>query len=220
MPCSSKHKPEPKKGSCKAASAEKGVHTLQPKKSCCSTDSAEKVPTPAQKPEAKKSCCSAPSEKAVHMLQPKKSCCSIDSAEKAPVPVPAPVQKPEVEKSCCSAPSEKAAIAVTSTAVAKACCHSLVAAPKAPESCGAKTHITVKYNAGFPNNLFIRGSGGGLSWERGIPLKNIGDSEWVFESQGDCKQIEFKVLLNDLVYEQGPNHVVEKGKQISYAPTF
>lgn len=35
------------------------------------------------------------------------------------------------------------------------------------------SRVIVEYDCGFPNNLFIRGKGGGLSWDKGQPLKNL-----------------------------------------------
>src|SRR4051794_40705456 len=36
----------------------------------------------------------------------------------------------------------------------------------------SKTRVTIKYDAGFPNQLYIRGKGANLSWDKGQPLKN------------------------------------------------
>lgn len=82
------------------------------------------------------------------------------------------------------------------------------------------THVKVKYDCGFPNNLFIRGNGAGLSWEKGQPLKNTKPNEWVWESRGPFTLCEFKVLLNDRVYERGDNHLLISGEDFSYTPIF
>jgi hypothetical protein len=79
------------------------------------------------------------------------------------------------------------------------------------------TRITVRYNAGYDNNLFIRGSGAGLSWDQGVMLKNIGPDEWVWEPNGPC---EFKVLINDQQFESGENHHVPDGIALQYTPKF
>jgi hypothetical protein len=95
--------------------------------------------------------------------------------------------------------------------------------PKAPaQSQGAsgKTRIIVKYDAGFPNQLFIRGEGAGLSWDKGILLKNVSANEWVWETDSTFKHCEFKVLINDRTYENGENHQPKAGNALSYTPQF
>jgi len=84
----------------------------------------------------------------------------------------------------------------------------------------SKSRVTVRLDVGFSNNLFIRGDGPGLSWERGVPLANKGPDEWVWESASACGCCEFKVLINDQVYEMGENHHLEEGSQIQYTPQF
>lgn len=90
-------------------------------------------------------------------------------------------------------------------------------------SCEAEkktTKIIIKYDAGFGNALYIRGSSRGLSWDKGIPLKNIGKDEWVWETNELFSPGEFKVLLNDQTYETGYNHPIHQGKSIYYTPKF
>jgi hypothetical protein len=85
---------------------------------------------------------------------------------------------------------------------------------------GQKTRITVKYDVGFPNQLFIRGKGASLSWDKGQPLKNVKSDEWVWESDATSSHFEFKVLINDQTYEQGDNHQATNGYLIIYTPKF
>lgn len=83
-----------------------------------------------------------------------------------------------------------------------------------------KTRVLVKYNVGFENNLYIRGNGGGLSWERGVLLKNVSPDEWIWEPSAPVTDCEFKVLINDVKYETGENHHVGGGKIVQYTPKF
>lgn len=84
-----------------------------------------------------------------------------------------------------------------------------------------KTGIVVKYNCGFENHLTIRGTGAPrLSWDKGIPLKNITADEWFLEIEGPFNTCEFKVLLNDVNYESGPNHLLNCGTHLQYTPSF
>ena len=82
------------------------------------------------------------------------------------------------------------------------------------------TRILVKYDVGFKNQLYIRGSGAGLSWNKGLLLRNIGRDEWIFEIQMPFTLCEFKVLINDQHYEQGENHRLASGKLFQYTPRF
>jgi hypothetical protein len=83
-----------------------------------------------------------------------------------------------------------------------------------------KTKVLIKYNVGFKNNLYIRGHGGGLSWNKGVMLKNIGPDEWVWEPNTPITDVEFKVLINDEKYEAGENHHITTGKLFQYSPRF
>ena len=82
------------------------------------------------------------------------------------------------------------------------------------------TTIRVKYDCGFPNNLFIRGVGAGLTWEKGLPLKNTKPNEWIWEAKEPFTLCEFKILLNDRTYERGDNHLLAHGEDLSYTPIF
>lgn len=84
----------------------------------------------------------------------------------------------------------------------------------------AKTRILVKYDCGFSNALYIRGSGANLNWNKGQMLKNIAADEWVWETAAPFKECEFKVLLNDSIYESGDNHRLAPGMAIQYTPKF
>jgi hypothetical protein len=83
-----------------------------------------------------------------------------------------------------------------------------------------KTRLTIKYDAGFPNQIFIRGKGANLSWEKGLLLKNAKPDEWVWETDAHFASCEFKVLINDRIYEIGENHQITAGSSLLYTPHF
>lgn len=91
---------------------------------------------------------------------------------------------------------------------------------KKTNSTGKKTRISIKYDVGFNNTLYIRGNGGNLSWNKGLPLKNIKADEWVWETNLGFPSAEFKVLINDRQYEIGDNHKITGGAEIQYTPKF
>lgn len=84
----------------------------------------------------------------------------------------------------------------------------------------SNTQIVVKYDCGFDNHLSIRGQGAGLSWYKGVALKNISADEWIFDVVCPEAHIEFKVLINDQVFEIGDNHKVKNGQKIEIKPFF
>lgn len=85
---------------------------------------------------------------------------------------------------------------------------------------GPKTRIVVRYNVGFNNFLSIRGKGPGLSWDKGVHLKNVKHDEWLWETETPFNTCEFKVLINDSHYEIGENHPISCGASVQYTPQF
>lgn len=83
-----------------------------------------------------------------------------------------------------------------------------------------QTRVTIKYNVGFQNQLYIRGKGANLNWDKGIQLKNVKADEWIWETDANFSHCEFKVLLNDKQYETGDNHYLTYGSSIVYSPHF
>ena len=83
-----------------------------------------------------------------------------------------------------------------------------------------KTRITVKYDVGFPRTLYIRGKGANLSWDLGVPLTNSKSDEWIWETETSFSSCEFKVLIDDEIYEAGENHQINGGEVLFYTPFF
>lgn len=84
----------------------------------------------------------------------------------------------------------------------------------------SQSRIVVKSDVGFGNQLYIRGKGAKLSWDKGLPLKNIKNDEWVWETEEPFTICEFKILINDSYFEAGDNHLLDCGATLQYAPTF
>lgn len=83
------------------------------------------------------------------------------------------------------------------------------------------TTIEVKCNVGFGNNLSLVGTGPGMTWGKGIPLKNINRDSWICEIKSDeFKAFEFKIMRNGKDYEKGSNHKIECGKKEVIVPKF
>ena len=92
------------------------------------------------------------------------------------------------------------------------------ASPAAPAA--AATVITAKVDVGFGNTLFLRGSGPGLSWDRGVPLDCVGSAQWTISLRGAVRPVAFKFLLNDERWSVGADYVAGPGLQVTLAPSF
>jgi hypothetical protein len=79
--------------------------------------------------------------------------------------------------------------------------------------------IEAKIDVGFGNNLFVRGQGAGLSWERGVQLENVDSKTWRLAVAASDK-LQFKLLLNDSVWAKGEDVVAAPGKTVKVVPAF
>jgi hypothetical protein len=96
------------------------------------------------------------------------------------------------------------------------------AAPKAkiPSNKVVKTSIVARVDVGFGNQLYVRGSGAGLSWDKGLPLDNVSSYEWAFASTQAKSDVTFKFLINDEIWAEGENITVAKGGSSISSPVF
>jgi len=92
-----------------------------------------------------------------------------------------------------------------------------VAAP--PTTNGSITTIDVKLDVGFGNAVFLRGNGGGLTWERGVPLSCVDGKTWRW-SGAVSAPITFKPLINDKIWSAGTDITVKPGQKVEVQPNF
>lgn len=81
------------------------------------------------------------------------------------------------------------------------------------------TTIEAKIDVGFGNNLFVRGEGAGLSWDKGAPLKCVDPATWQWSGEAGSP-LKCKLLLNDSVWMTGEDLVVPPGKRVEVTPAF
>jgi len=147
-------------------------------------------------------------KKAVKKVAVKKTApAAVKSAAASAAPAKKAVKKAPVKK----AAAKKTA--VKKVAVKK------VAKPAA-KAVKPLTTIVAKIDVGFGNSLSLRGEGAGLSWEKGIVMGCAASDEWVWSSDSVTAPIEFKVLINDEIWADGANGVVEPGDRIVIEPEF
>ncbi len=85
----------------------------------------------------------------------------------------------------------------------------------------SRTRIVVHFDTGPGHHLYIRGQGAGLSWDRGLPMSNEGKDIWIWETKtnipDDC---QFKILIDDQRFEEGPNHQLVGREICTIRPRF
>lgn len=117
------------------------------------------------------------------------------------------------------AATKKAPIKKTARKAAKkATRKSPLPSTSSPES--TVTTVVANYDAGYGNNLYIRGNGAGLAWDQGILMQNAGRDEWVWESNAVKDELEFKILINDRYWSAGANGIVFPGARVIFEPNF
>jgi hypothetical protein len=81
--------------------------------------------------------------------------------------------------------------------------------------------LTVNILIGIGNRPYLRGSGGGLSWAKGIPMdfEEIGKWRWIAPADvGEA--LELQVYRNDEDADRTGKHVLEPGQRLEVEPIF
>ena len=136
-------------------------------------------------------------------------------------------KKPAAAKVTAAKKTAAKPVAATKTPAQKA-------APKKPVA--AKSPVTKKNSArtvpspaatlvaeidvGFGNQLFIRGNGEGLSWDKGVLMTCVGDDRWEWSSNGITSPISCKVVLNDTIWSEGEDLTLAPGETKVIRPVF
>ena len=131
-------------------------------------------------------------------------------------------KKPTTKKAVKKVAAKKATKKVVAKKVVKKAPAKKPAAPKAkiPSKQVVKTSITARVDVGFGNQLYIRGAGAGLSWEKGLQLENVSSYEWAFATTKARSDVVFKFLINDELWAEGDNVTVAKGGSSISSPVF
>jgi hypothetical protein len=69
------------------------------------------------------------------------------------------------------------------------------------------------------DKLFVRGQGANLSWDKGVAMK-FSQGKWTFETEAEFEKIEYKLLKNDIIWEQGENHISLFNSEAELSPRF
>jgi hypothetical protein len=157
---------------------------------------------------AKKAVKKVAAKKAVKKVAAKKAATKKAVAKKVVKKAPA---KKAVKKTVAKAPAKKAVKKVAKKKVAK---------KATAKKTKVVTTVIAKIDAGFGNEVYIRGNDSGLAWDAGVAMKNKSADEWVWSSDAVTSELEFKVLINDKNWSAGPNGVVFPGATVVFEPAF
>ncbi|NQY32520.1 MAG: hypothetical protein HRT56_05050, partial [Coraliomargarita sp.] len=98
--------------------------------------------------------------------------------------------------------------------------------PSAPAKRRSRTKkndsvLTVSVLIGIGNKPFLRGSGGGLSWDRGIQMdfQEIGKWRWVAPEDLEGP-VELQVFRNDEDPDRKGRHTLQPGQKLEVSPVF
>jgi hypothetical protein len=117
-----------------------------------------------------------------------------------------------------AAPVAPKAATLTAAAKSVATTVPVVNKPSSPKSTSTTT-IEARIDVGFGNQLFVRGQGEGLSWDRGVPLQCVDSQTWRLVVPAKDK-LQIKLLINDSVWAKGEDVVVTPGKRVELVPAF
>jgi len=82
------------------------------------------------------------------------------------------------------------------------------------------TTLVALIDVGWGNTLYVRGEGGGLSWDYGVPLTCRSANEWVWVAPDTTPVLTFKFLFNDIWWENSENRQATLGEIYTAAPAF
>jgi len=78
--------------------------------------------------------------------------------------------------------------------------------------------IVAKVNVGWGNSVYIRGEGGCLNWDLGMPMMCSGNDRWVWCCHAEEVPRQFKFLRNDQDWALGDNQIMS-GADITICDT-
>ncbi len=73
---------------------------------------------------------------------------------------------------------------------------------------------------GIGNKPYLRGEGGGLSWQRGVPMEFVEIGKWQWLAEGSTEDIRCRVYRNDELAAEGDEIVIPAGQRVSVSANF
>lgn len=103
--------------------------------------------------------------------------------------------------------------------VAKKVAKKVAAKKTVKKAASPLTTVIAKVDIGWGNNLYIRGEGGGLDWDKGL-LMDCVDGDWTWSTASAKEGVVFKFVINDEIWAEGENLTVAAGGTSVSSPTF
>jgi hypothetical protein len=132
-----------------------------------------------------------------------------------------PAAKVTKAKKAVSAKASTKAIADAAPKTPRAVAPKKTAAKKSvtPSSAG-EVILVAQVDVGLGNTLYFRGWGGGLRWDAGVPAVCEGGNRWVLKLDQVKEPVHFKVLINDDIWNDGPDLTVQPSGALEFSPAF
>ena len=74
---------------------------------------------------------------------------------------------------------------------------------------------------GIGNKPFVRGSGAGLNWDKGIAMEFVEIGKWQWIPPAELKEpIELQLFRNDKDADSSGKYTLEPGQQLDLSPVF
>ena len=80
--------------------------------------------------------------------------------------------------------------------------------------------VIAKIQMGIGSKPFIRGEGGGLSWDKGTPMEFLSVGNWRWKSEPTDTSIKFQIFKNDTVPQDSDPLTLEPGEKLEIHPSF
>jgi len=80
--------------------------------------------------------------------------------------------------------------------------------------------IVAKINVGYGNTVYLRGEGGCLNWDLGVPMICSDNDRWIWCCQAGEAPTQFKFLRNDRDWALGDNQVMSGADIMVCYPKF
>lgn len=93
-------------------------------------------------------------------------------------------------------------------------------APKTKRAGKSQTTVVAQVLIGIGNKPYVRGTGGGLSPDKGVPMEFLEIGKWQWIAPQDAEQVSVHIYKNDDVPDEGGPVTLKPGQRISVTPRF
>lgn len=84
----------------------------------------------------------------------------------------------------------------------------------------APARLRARLSIGENDVICVRGEGGGLDWQEGLPMRDLEDDLWEWVSQPTNEPITCQLYLNDEIAAFGEDISINSGQTLEISPSF